>query len=183
MDNNLPSEFAALRIDLWRMIGKFVAGVGLTALFAVTIDAALAETGGATEAGQLQFNDKCAVCHGPEAKGDGALAASLIQQPADLTRLSERNGGTFPRSETFDKIWGRGVEILSTHQMSEMPAFYNAPVFGSDDDFENDAGRLAPAQIQEIISFLMTIQEHELADDINNTVGLDVRHTDDRPVP
>jgi len=163
MDNNLQNVIAAPCIDLWRIIARIIARVGLTALFAVTIDAALAQTGGAIEAGQLQFNDKCAVCHGLEAKGDGALAESLNQQPADLTRLSERNGGIFPRSETFSKIWGRGVEILSTHQMNEMPAFYNAPVFGNDDDFESDAGRLSPAQIQEIISFLMTIQEHELA--------------------
>jgi hypothetical protein len=162
MDNNLPNEFAASCIDLWRTIGKFVARVGLTALLAVPFDAALAQAGDAVEAGRLQFNDKCAVCHGLEAKGDGALAASLNQQPADLTRLSKRNSGTFPKSETFAKIWGRGVEILATHQMIEMPAFYDAPVFGHDDDFESDAGRLSPAQIQEIISFLMTIQEHDL---------------------
>jgi hypothetical protein len=81
------------------------------------------------------------------------------QQPADLTRLSESNGGDFPKSETFEKICGRGVEIISTHQMTEMPAFYDAPVFGHNDDFESSAGRLSPAQIKEIISFLETIQE------------------------
>jgi len=128
------------------------------ALLTVFMDAALAQSVGMVEAGQLQCNDKCVVCHGPEGKGDGVLAPSLNQQPADLTRLSEENGETFPDSETFAKIWGRG-EILSTHQENEMPAFYNAPVFGNDDDFESSAGRLSPAQIREIVSFLRTIQE------------------------
>jgi hypothetical protein len=87
------------------------------------------------------------------------LAPSLNQQPADLTRLSESNGGTFPRTETFNKIWGRGDEIISTHVMNEMPAFYVAPMLGNDDDFEDNAGRLSPVQIEQIIRFLETIQE------------------------
>ena len=159
MANNLSAKIATTAcIDLWRSVGKVVARVGLVALFTVSIDAALAQSDDTVEAGQLQFEGKCVVCHGPAGKGDGVLTSSLNQQPADLTRLSEKNGGTFPKAETFSKIWGRG-EILSTHQNREMPAFYNAPIFGNDDDFESSAGRLSPAQIQEVVSFLMTIQE------------------------
>jgi mono/diheme cytochrome c family protein len=128
-------------------------------LLALSFQAAVAQQEVAVAAGQLQFDDKCAVCHGLEGKGDGVLAPTLNQQPADLTRLSANNGGTFPTSETFDKIWGRDDEIISTHKMSEMPAFYDAPVFGHDKDFESNAGRLSHAQIKEIIAFLGTIQE------------------------
>jgi len=156
----LLNKFPARCIDLWQMAGKVVAGVGLAVLFAVCVPAALAEQEDAVESGRVQFNDKCVVCHGEEGKGNGVLAPSLNQQPADLTRLSASNDGDFPKSETFEKIWGRGDEIVSTHQMSEMPAFYNAPVFGHNVDFESSAGRLSPAQIKEIISFLETIQEH-----------------------
>jgi mono/diheme cytochrome c family protein len=159
MANNLSNEFSARCIDLRRMIGKVLARVGLTALFAVSIQAALAQQGDAVEEGRLQFIDKCAVCHGQEGKGDGVLAPSLDQQPTDLTRLSESNGGTFPRTETFNKIWGRGDEIISTHEMNEMPAFYVAPMLGNDKEFEDNAGRLSPFQIGQIIRFLETIQE------------------------
>ncbi len=159
MANNLFNEFSARCIDLHRMIGKALATVGLTTLIAVSIQAALAQQGDAIEEGRLQFIEKCAVCHGQEGKGDGVLASSLNQQPADLTRLSESNGGTFPRTETFKKIWGRGDEIVSTHEMTEMPAFYIAPMLGNDYDFEDSAGRLAPFQIEQIIRFLETIQE------------------------
>jgi mono/diheme cytochrome c family protein len=130
-----------------------------TALLALSFQVALAQEEVTVAVGQLQFDDKCAVCHGLEGKGDGVLASSLNQQPADLTRLSASNGGTFPTSEAFDKIWGRDDEIISTHQMNEMPAFYDAPVFGHDKNFESNAGRLSPAQIKEIITFLETIQE------------------------
>lgn len=157
--NNLSNGFSARSIGLRRVIGKVLTRVGLTALFAVSIQAALAQQGDAIEEGRLQFIDKCAVCHGQEGKGDGVLASTLNQQPADLTRLSERNGGTFPRTKAFKKIWGRGEEIISTHDMSEMPAFYIAPMLGNDDDFEDSAGRLSPDQIEQIISFLETIQE------------------------
>jgi len=159
MANNLPKKFSGRCIDLCRMIGKVVARVGLTALIAVPVQFVLAQQGNDIEAGRVQFGDKCAVCHGETGKGDGVLALTLNQQPADLTRLSESYGGTFPESETFAKIWGREDEIISTHHMSEMPAFYDAPVFGHDKSFESNAGRLSPAQIKNIIAFLVTIQE------------------------
>ncbi|HSF63286.1 MAG TPA: c-type cytochrome [Paracoccaceae bacterium] len=48
----------------------------------------------------------CAACHGPQGRGDGPAAAGLPQRPADLTRLSDRNGGTFPATRVMAKIWG-----------------------------------------------------------------------------
>ena len=151
--------FAARGIHAWCSVGTAVAAAGLALLLITPADVVLAQQADAVEAGRQQFADKCAVCHGETGIGDGVLAEGLRQTPADLTRISERNGGTFPTSETFSKIWGRDDEIISTHNMREMPAFYNAPVFGHDKDFEESAGRLSPQQIQDIIAFLVTIQE------------------------
>jgi mono/diheme cytochrome c family protein len=159
MANDLQNNISGRCDDVWRTIGKVVARAGLAALIAMPVHGVLAQQGDAVEAGRLQFDDKCVVCHGPEGKGDGVLAPTLNQQPADLTLLTRSYGGTFPNSEVFNKIWGREDEVISTHQMSEMPAFYDAPVFGHDKDFESNAGRLSPAQIKEIIAFLETIQE------------------------
>ena len=111
------------------------------------------------EAGKLEFEEKCAVCHGVSATGDGVLADSLKQKPADLTLISERNGGTFPSSKIIAKIWGRDREIIATHIISEMPAFYAAPIFGQDEDFEDSAGRLSLQQNHNIVSYLATIQK------------------------
>ena len=159
MTRNLFAEFAARHIDLWRGIGPGVARLGLALLILAPVQTLLAQPVDAVEAGRQQFDDKCAVCHGTRGVGDGVLADGLRQKPADLTRISERNGGTFPTSKTFAKIWGRDDEIISTHDLSEMPAFYNAPVFGHDEEFEDSAGRLSPQQIRNIIAYLETIQE------------------------
>lgn len=159
MIRSLTALFVARGFHIGRGVGTVVAGAGLALLFLAPVDPVLAQQVDAVEAGHKQFDDKCAVCHGATGVGDGVLAEGLRQRPADLTRISERNGGTFPTSETFSKIWGRDDEVISTHNLSEMPAFYDAPVFGHDKEFEDSAGRLSPQQIRNIIAFLVTIQE------------------------
>jgi mono/diheme cytochrome c family protein len=137
---------------------KTVASAALVALFFIPVHAAHAQQADAIESGEQQFEDKCAVCHGATGTGDGVLAGGMNPKPADLTRITQRNSGTFPTKRVFDKIWGREDEIIATHKMTEMPAFYIAPVFGSDKEFESSAGRLSPAQIRQVIAFLETIQ-------------------------
>jgi mono/diheme cytochrome c family protein len=157
----LPDELSARYIKPWLTITKVLVAVGLATMFWSPYRAARAQQEDVIEAGRRQFTEKCAVCHGLSGKGDGALAAKLKGQPADLTRLSEKYGGTFPYSEIYAKIDGREEEeeIIRTHIASEMPAFYSAPSLGNDKQFEDAGGRLAPVQIRQIVSFLQTIQE------------------------
>jgi mono/diheme cytochrome c family protein len=138
---------------------RIVASSAVVFLFLVSVHTAVAQQVDAVEAGRQQFEDKCAVCHGVSGTGDGVLAPDMNPKPADLTRISERNSGTFPSSKVFAKIWGRDDEIINTHEITKMPAFYIAPVLGNDKEFESSAGRLSPAQIRDVISFLTTIQE------------------------
>ncbi len=56
--------------------------------------------------GAEDFASYCAVCHGSDGKGNGALATTLDARPADLTRLARRNGGVFPATRVMAKIWG-----------------------------------------------------------------------------
>jgi mono/diheme cytochrome c family protein len=66
--------------------------------------------------GKAMFDQYCAVCHGKDATGDGASAAALKPAPADLTKISARNGGTFPTA----KVRGY-IEGLSTEDKRDMP--------------------------------------------------------------
>lgn len=50
------------------------------------------------------FATYCAVCHGASGRGDGV--EGLDKKPADLTRLSARNGGEFPTTRVMSQIWG-----------------------------------------------------------------------------
>ena len=43
--------------------------------------------------GPALYKAYCAVCHGPEAKRNGPVAATLRVPPPDLTRISVRHGG------------------------------------------------------------------------------------------
>jgi hypothetical protein len=53
------------------------------------------------------FRMYCAPCHGASARGDGPVASSMKQKPADLTLLARRNGGTFAADEVARIIDGR----------------------------------------------------------------------------
>lgn len=56
--------------------------------------------------GAAFFAQNCVSCHGTSGTGDGPLAAGLAQAPADLTTLSQRNGGTFPTAQALSYIYG-----------------------------------------------------------------------------
>lgn len=71
--------------------------------------------------GQAEYLNSCAVCHGLEGKGDGPLGDVLRKRPADLTRLSEKNGGAFPYSRVFATIDGRYA--VQGHGEREMPVW------------------------------------------------------------
>ncbi|MGX8013490.1 c-type cytochrome [Mesorhizobium sp. ORM8.1] len=71
--------------------------------------------------GQAEYLNSCAVCHGVDGKGDGPLRDLLIRRPADLTQLSERNGGRFPYSRVFATIDGRYA--VPSHGNREMPVW------------------------------------------------------------
>lgn len=135
----------------WRTLARVLAGASVLLLMLAPAHSALAQQEDVVKSGQELFNQKCAVCHGATGKGDGVLAAHLKKQPADLTGLSERNNGKFDFWEVYRKIDGR--DVVGAHGPSDMP------VWGSDEVHEGTSGRLARAQIVEIVFFLESIQK------------------------
>src|SRR5450631_1653131 len=73
----------------------------------------------AVDSGSEMFTAYCAVCHGPNGKGNGPAAPALKKQPANLTQLSKENGGKFPSLKVAEFIEGR--EIVASHGSRDMP--------------------------------------------------------------
>ena len=74
----------------------------------------------ASDAGAM-FTSYCSPCHGKSGKGDGPAAAALTKAPADLTKISARNGGKFP--EVKVKRYIEGLDEVSAHGSRDMPVW------------------------------------------------------------
>lgn len=69
--------------------------------------------------GKAMFESYCVPCHGPSGVGDGPAAKALTKAPADLTRISARNGGTFPTVRVRRYI--EGADEVPAHGSRDMP--------------------------------------------------------------
>jgi mono/diheme cytochrome c family protein len=111
--------------------------------------------------GAEDYADFCAACHGANGKGDGGVASVLDRRPADLTRLSARNGVTFPGTEVMAKIWGyTGVAPGRQDAASPMPEF--GPLLQGDlvpYDGGDGIPTPTPIRLAQIAEYLKTLQE------------------------
>ncbi|MCB1371123.1 MAG: c-type cytochrome [Rhodobacteraceae bacterium] len=69
--------------------------------------------------GRSEYMGHCAVCHGPEGKGDGPAAEAMVVEPADLTQIAVRYSGQFPSDQIYRVIDGR--EAITPHGDRSMP--------------------------------------------------------------
>jgi mono/diheme cytochrome c family protein len=98
------------------------------------------------------FRAYCASCHGADAKGGGPMTASLKVKPADLTRISLRNGGAFPRMR-MERIISGEEQPAAGHGSSAMPVW--GPIF-SQVTTDVDLGRV---RIDNLARYLADIQQ------------------------
>jgi len=98
-----------------------LAGVGLVGAGVAAAQAAEAPDPAAAQKGRLIYTRYCGSCHGPDARGDGSLAADLKVPPADLTKLSLGNGGHFPYELVVRAIDGR--QKTRGHGVPDMPVW------------------------------------------------------------
>lgn len=111
--------------------------------------------------GREDFAAFCSSCHGLSGKGDGGAAALLDRNPADLTRLSVRNGGVFPGTRVMAKIWGyTGVAPGRQDRASPMPEF-GALLQGDLVPYDGGDGIATPTpeRLVGIAEYLKTLQE------------------------
>lgn len=68
--------------------------------------------------GKFEYDNNCAVCHGPGGKGDGSLRDLLRVSAADLTQLAKKNQGILPVTRMYEVIEGKNVP---SHGSRDMP--------------------------------------------------------------
>jgi Cytochrome c, mono- and diheme variants len=107
--------------------------------------------------GRLAFQQDCAACHGPDGRGGGPLAAELSVAPPNLTQLSARNGGVFPRDEVLSVI--DGYRGSGSHQrvMPEFGAGDLGPLVTTEGP--DGLGTPIPLRLLELALYLERIQE------------------------
>jgi mono/diheme cytochrome c family protein len=102
--------------------------------------------------GKQMFDTYCAVCHGKDAKGTGPAAKALTKTPADLTRISARNGGTFP--DVRVKRFIEGLDEVPAHGTRDMPMW--GELFRSLDP--GNSG-FAQIRVQALNDYLKSLQQ------------------------
>ena len=65
------------------------------------------------------FQNYCAVCHGTDGTGNGPAAKAMTKAPADLTKISARNGGKYPDVKV--KRYIEGLDEVPAHGSRDMP--------------------------------------------------------------
>ena len=133
------------------------------ALFGVTLLASDGRTerqeqpapGNYAALGGYFFKTYCASCHGTSARGDGPLADSMRRRPANLTEISKRNKGTYPRELVFKIIDGRTK--VPGHGGPDMPVWGDA--FMRSGEGGDEAA--VKHRIQALVDYLETLQARD----------------------
>lgn len=98
------------------------------------------------------FHSYCSPCHGRDGKGDGPVAPALRRSPSDLTAISKRNHGVFPRAQVRDFITN-GSPDIPEHGSTVMPVW--GPTFRALDTSDKSVA----IRIANVVEYLASIQK------------------------
>jgi len=108
-------------------------------------------------AGKADFMKHCAPCHSASGKGNGPEVNVIPGiKPADLTKITMKNGGVFPFQAVEDTIDGR--KKIPSHERFDMP-FWGVNFQQEGKEFSPESEAKSKARIDAIIYFIETIQE------------------------
>ena len=125
--------------------------------------AALAALWGCVEAempvaqdGKALFMENCAVCHGADGRGNGAMARAMTKAPKDLTLISVRHGDSFPRAKVMSTVDGYARSDLSGPGMPEFGELLKGDLspFDSGDGIQTPT----PRKLVALVEYLESIQ-------------------------
>ena len=104
------------------------------------------------EEGAMLFADNCTACH--DYRGQGATLAGGQRAP-DLTRISARNGGEFPRARVLSQIDGYGRGKVPAEIMPEFGSLLEGELVPVDVD---GTFTPTPRPLAALLSYLESIQ-------------------------
>ena len=128
------------------------------AIVAAVPDAQSNATVPAVDLGRADFRTYCAACHGVSGIGDGTVGEFMNITPADLTRLSWKNAGLFPRQRLIDVIDGRAE--VRVHGLRDMPVWgdwFNAEAV-SPDMTPEAREEVVRMRIDSLVNYIETLQ-------------------------
>ena len=109
--------------------------------------------------GRGDFMTYCAACHGVSGVGDGTVAEFLTLSAANLTQMSLKNGGIFPRQRAIEVIDGRAQ--VSVHGERDMPVWGDWFKFEADSDGAGEkTEKVVRERITALVDYLETLQQH-----------------------
>lgn len=97
------------------------------------------------------FATYCAVCHGPDGRGNGPAAAALKTQPTNLTQLAAKNDGNYPVLQVMGILSSKDS---ATHGSQEMPMW--GDLFKSLGTGDRD---LVHLRLVNLTAYIQSIQE------------------------
>lgn len=139
-----------------------------TLLFSLAPFAAAQGPGDSVKLGKETYMNKCASCHGPEARGDGPVAEWLSLKPTNLRMLAKENDGEYPFGHVYAVIEGRAKtsgegphEKVRGHGTRDMPIW--GKHFKDDSTItggsEGHMQEVVHGRILGLVYYLQTIQE------------------------
>jgi mono/diheme cytochrome c family protein len=106
-------------------------------------------------AGRDLYLRLCSSCHGTAARGDGPVADVLATRPPDLTAISRRAGGAFPREALAELVDGR--RELRAHGSREMPV-WGEKIYAGPSPASPDVEKARRGAIDLLLLYLESIQ-------------------------
>jgi mono/diheme cytochrome c family protein len=106
--------------------------------------------------GKQDFMNHCAPCHGDDGKGNGPELKVLPDiHPSDLTNITLKNGGVFPREKVADMVDGR--KAIPSHKRFDMP-FWGVNFQQEGKEFTPQSEARAKARIDALVTYVESIQ-------------------------
>jgi mono/diheme cytochrome c family protein len=106
--------------------------------------------------GKQDFLNHCAPCHGTDGKGNGPELKVLPDiHPSDLTNITLKNGGVFPRQKVADMVDGR--KAIPSHKRFDMP-FWGVNFQQEGKEFTPESEAKAKARIDALVNYVESLQ-------------------------
>jgi mono/diheme cytochrome c family protein len=137
-----------------------VVGAATTLFLSTSIGAFAQNIPDSAKAGEAEFSNSCASCHGNDARGAGFLTRLFRGiDPGDLTELARNNDDQFPSERVFEVIDGRAD--VAAHGDRQMPVWgerYWETAMSEYGPEEFNEER-AQSRVRELVAYIEAIQE------------------------